>query len=159
MTAVILTAAAGAVVLADHGHTPFDALFERVGLEQSVDPDLLRAIARRESSFVASAVSPPNANGTRDYGLMQINEATARALGRDAAKLLDPEYNVRTAVELLKRLKQELGSQFDSMTWVAAYNAGSPAIKARGIFNVVYVSGVVFHWLAYTLARQAKGGK
>ena len=154
----ILVAGAAAIAVADHASTPFDSMFERVGTEMGVDPDLLRAIARHESSFNPRAVSPVNPNGTRDYGLMQLNEQTARALTLDVSRLLEPEYNVRGAVTLLKRVRSELGAQFDAISWVASYNAGTPAIKKHGVFNGAYVSAVVYHWLGYTMARQVKGG-
>ncbi len=149
--------AAGALA-SDYMKTPFDATFERVAASSGVPADLLRALARHESGFRPSAISPVNANGTRDYGLLQINEATARALGREVSRLTDPAYNVETAAVLLKRIRVELKDRFAPYTWVAAYNAGAPAILRRGVFNAAYASAVTWHWQMYQLATLLKGG-
>lgn len=152
---------AGAAALLTIGYleTPFDRDFEEVGAARGIDPDLLRAIARQESQFVPTAVSQANRNGTRDFGLMQVNEATARALGRDQARLLEPRYSIDTAAELLQRIRSELGGKLSEWTLIAAYNAGSPAILSRGVFNVAYASAVSWNLSLYRLARLLKGGR
>lgn len=147
-----VTVAAAALLSRDYRETPFDALFESEAKRTGVPSDLLRAIARQESTFNAGAVSPVNRNGTRDYGLMQVNEATARAMGRDVGLLLVPAYNVAVAADYLRAIKRELGPLWSEWTWVAAYNAGSPAIRARGVFNVAYASAVTWHLNLYRLA-------
>lgn len=140
-------------IVADHLSTPYDALFDAAGKRHGLDPNLLRAIGRKESGFRADAVSKPNANGTRDYGVMQINENTAKALGVPRDALMNPGISIETAGRLLTSLKQELGEKLTINTLIAAYNAGSPAIKRRGIFNIEYVSEVMTHLQLYSLGR------
>lgn len=152
-----VTAAAGAALVADYLATPFDSIFEAEEKYSAVPATLLSAIARQESGFRASVVGMPNSNGTRDYGLMGINDATARALKLEVSQLLDPAYNVRAGARILNALARELGAQWSPYTWVAAYNAGSPAILKRGVFNVGYASAVTWHWQLYRLAQLLQG--
>jgi soluble lytic murein transglycosylase-like protein len=140
----------------DYGPTPFDPLFERYGARFDIPVPLLQAIARRESRLDASAKGEINHNRTRDWGVMQVNDGQAAVMGYDASRLLEPEYNISIATELLARLRRELGEQFGTIEWIAAYNAGSPAIKARGVFNVAYVSEVLFHLAGYTMAAAVR---
>lgn len=158
---LLLTIGLGAVaatwLVADHGPSPFDAAFDRIGRAREVPPLLLKSLARVESGFNPSAVSPPNTNGTRDRGLMQINDRTAQALGRDPARLLEPDYSIDIAAELLVSLRRELGERFSTFSWIAAYNAGAPAILRRGIFNAAYASLVHHHFLLYQVRALLAG--
>jgi len=155
-----VTLAAASILTADYLKTPFDALFNRFGPAYDVPPDLLRAIARKESRFRPTAVYDQNDPGEgRDVGLMQINEVTARRMGRDVDRLKEPAYAVETACLYLRAVRRELGASFSIFTWIAAYNAGSPAIKRRGIFNLEYTAEVFWHFSLYQLATLARGGK
>jgi soluble lytic murein transglycosylase-like protein len=156
MLTITVAAAAAGLLVADYVSTPFDPIFDSEGDASGIPATLLRAFARQESSFRPDVIGAPNANGTRDYGLMGINDATARAMGLEVGKLLDPRYNVHAAVALLLRLKRELGTAYSPQTWIAAYNAGSPAILRRGVFNVAYTSEVNWHWQLYQLASLVK---
>lgn len=150
-------AGAAAVLTMDHGRTPFDEAFAAAAAATGLPAPLLKAHARVESGF-KSVRSKPNANGTADLGVMQINEATARALQLDPARLVaEPAYCITAAARLMVSIGRELGAQADVFHRIAAYNAGSPAIKRRGIFNVGYVSAVYWHFLLYTLAQPLKG--
>jgi hypothetical protein len=126
--------------------------------KHDIPGELLRAIARVESSFRPNARNDKNDPGEgADIGLMQINERTARALKRDVSLLNDPAYNLETACLLLVSLRRELGPKFSLMTWAAAYNAGAPAIRRRGVFNQAYASNVVWHALLYQIASGLRG--
>lgn len=154
LTLMLVAAAVGAsYIVANHLSTPFDDLFDAAGKKHNIDPNLLRAIARRESNFNPKAVSPANRNGTRDYGLMQLNEVTLKALGKSTADALSPSVAIDTAAVLLGQLRRELGDRLSPHTLVAAYNAGAPAIKRRGIFNLPYVESVMTHWQLYAIGR------
>ena len=59
----------------------------------SVDPNLLVSIAQRESGL-DPAIVHTNTNGTRDFGLMQMNEANFGLLGLTAQTALDPCQSV-----------------------------------------------------------------
>ena len=48
-------------------------VFERVSSQTGMRPDLITAIAQTESGLDPNAISPPNADGSKDYGLFQIN--------------------------------------------------------------------------------------
>ena len=144
-------------VLGDYSATPFDPIFARYGARFDIPLPLLQAIARHESRLDPSAKGELNRNRTRDWGLMQVNDGQAAVMGYDVARLLEPEYNVALAAQLLARIRGELGDRFGTLEWIAAYNAGSPAIKARGVFNISYVSSVLYHLAAYTIAEQRAG--
>ena len=56
--------------------------FEEAGKKYGISPQLLWAIAKTESNFNPTAVNY-NKNGSFDYGLMQINSAWYKGLGRE----------------------------------------------------------------------------
>lgn len=155
---IVVSVGAAALLVTDHLRTPYDQLFDSAALKHGIPGELLRAIARVESSFRPNARNDKNDPGEgADIGLMQINVRTANALKRDVAKLYDPAYNLETACLLLVSLRRELGPKFSLMTWAAAYNAGAPAIRRRGVFNQAYASNVVWHALLYQIASGLRG--
>ena len=98
---------------------PYADLFTAAGARHGVDPALLAAVAKVESGFDSSAVSPAGATG-----LMQFMPATAADLGVDPA---DPASAVDGAARYLRRLTDRFGSTDLAL---AAYNAG-PGTVAR----------------------------
>lgn len=82
-----------------------------------VDPAMLVGIARVESGLNPAAIHV-NANGSRDYGIAQINDSNFAMLGLDAASALDPCKSFTAASRLLMMLSR--------------YNTGSPS---RGLLN------------------------
>ena len=103
------------------------AYFPLTGLEArplGLPPELVMAIARRESEFNHAVVSPSGAQG-----LMQVMPETARAMARrlaepfEQARLTrDPAYNARLGAAYLAGLRDRFGT---SVALVAAgYNAG-----------------------------------
>lgn len=151
---LVVGAAAGlAWIVRDHLTTPYDALFDTAGAKHKVPSNLLRAIAWWESrgSFNASAVSPENSNGSRDYGLMQINSRTLAAYGLSVSAALSPATSIDTAARLLVEIRKTLGPRFSAFTWPMAYNVGPDlAPHAAG---QVYASQVLWHWQLYDLGR------
>ena len=99
------------------------AASERYGL----DPDLVFAVIRTESSFKPDAVSSAGAKG-----LMQIMTPTAEWVcwryneEYDPSRIFEPEYNI----ELGCRLLSYLIDHYDGNTEyaVAAYNAGNSRV-------------------------------
>ncbi|GAB6966227.1 lytic transglycosylase domain-containing protein [Komagataeibacter kakiaceti JCM 25156] len=88
--------------------------------------DMQLAVARQESGFDASVVSPAHA-----VGLMQMMVPTAREVARklgltdthvSAASLTDPQLNMRLGAAYLSDIAQRLGNVIPYMA--AAYNAG-----------------------------------
>jgi len=147
------TLAAVAVSIGEHRKTPYDDLFEESAAKYGVDPNLLRAIAKHESGMRPTAISGINTNGTKDYGLMQINERTAKAMKVAIDDLLNPRVSIDTAGKLLRAMKSELGQYYNPFTLISAYNVGSPTVvKNKGkIVNVSYTSSVWYHWQSFAI--------
>jgi type IV secretion system protein VirB1 len=82
-----------------------------------LDPTTIAGIAQHESGFDPLRISAPNANGSRDYGLMQINERNFRWLGLTGETALDPCQSIAAAAHLL--------------TSFSRYNTGSPTTGLR----------------------------
>ena len=100
---------------------PYADLFTRAGARHGVDPSLLAAVAAKESSFNASAVSPAGAQG-----LMQFMPATAKGLGVNP---LDPNSAIDGAARYLSSLSKQFGS---TELALAAYNAGPGTVSKYG---------------------------
>ena len=100
---------------------PYADLFARAGARHGVDPSLLAAVAAKESSFNASAVSPAGAQG-----LMQFMPATAKGLGVNP---MDPTSAIDGAARYLSSLSKQFGS---TELALAAYNAGPGTVSQHG---------------------------
>lgn len=106
------------------GPTPYDACFAQAGAYYKIHPLLLKAIARQESSMIASAVGN-NTNGTQDLGLMQINSThlpRLAAAGVTRQRLLtEPCTNIAVGAWLLADAIRRYG-----MSWTAVGTYHSP---------------------------------
>lgn len=76
------------------------SITEKIGEQYNICPELLQAIAWRESRFDETAV---NASGTC-YGIMQVSEKWHSHRMNTGENLLDPETNIRVAAEYLSEL-------------------------------------------------------
>lgn len=118
--------------------------FEEIGKSLSLDPALLKAIAKVESSFNPKAISPKGA-----LGLMQLLPTTAQLVGvRDP---FDPLENLKGGASYLKQLIQEFG---DISLALAAYNAGPEKVRAyQGIppypETQQYVKNVLYYYTLF----------
>jgi len=103
--------------------------FEDAARRYDVPASLLRAIARQESAMNPGAVGH-NANGSRDLGLMQINDAwlpTLAGYGITEAHLFDSCLNVHVGAWILADNIRRLGYGWNA---VGAYNVGCKQLTA-----------------------------
>jgi len=100
-----------------------DAIFEAAGQKYDISPDLLKAVAKVESSFRADATSPVGA-----MGIMQLMPGTARYLG--VTDPYDPEQSIMAGAKYLKEQLDRF--EGDVKLALAAYNAGWPAVVKHG---------------------------
>jgi len=91
---------------------------------QSINADLLEAVAWRESRLRHTAVSPKGA-----IGVMQIMPSTAAALGIDG---FDVRQNIEGGATYLRQMLNRYGGNLALA--LAAYNAGPGAVdRYRGV--------------------------
>ena len=88
----------------------------------TVDPNLVLSIAQQESGLRPEVVHL-NKNGTRDFGLMGINETNFPLLHLTAETALDPCQSIRAASDLIAILSR--------------YNSGSPTRSVNYATQVV----------------------
>ena len=72
------------------------------GIEDK-DVDILMCIAYHESKFKAKAINHSNKNGTKDYGLFQINSIWKKPCGFTAQELLDVDNNIKCAAYVYEK--------------------------------------------------------
>lgn len=105
----------------------FHPLIENVSKQFGIPAAFIRAVAREESGFEPTAVSPANA-----YGLIQLIAPTARrhagelGLPSDPASLKLPEINLPIGANFIRYLWQRY--QSNPAVVPAAYNAGQGAV-------------------------------
>lgn len=99
----------------------------------NVNPDVLLAIAKVESGFNPSAENV-NKDGTKDYGMFQINERNLKWLGLDVEQVINPCTASYVAGFILKRCINEYGYSWKA---VDCYNKGKNAKE-----NSKYVKNV-----------------
>lgn len=123
VTVALLALALPAAARPSLATTPFDSCFEKAGAYYGINPLLLRAIARQESSMNPRAHNR-NTNGTVDIGLMQINTwhmpRLAKA-GVNEQRLWDPCVNIAVGAWVLADAVSRHG-----MTWKAVGIYHSP---------------------------------
>jgi soluble lytic murein transglycosylase len=96
--------------------------------EFDLDPDLLAAIVRQESTFDLDALSPAGARG-----LAQLLPGTAASTARgldvtfDPAWITVPDLNLHLGAAHLAALLRRFDGRVDLA--VSAYNAGTPAVR------------------------------
>lgn len=104
---------------------PFGSLIYEVAARYSLNPDLVAAIVRVESSFNPRARSRKGA-----CGLMQLLPETARRFGLRRKDLFDPAKNLDAGARYLRWLADRFGH--DPVRVLAAYNAGEGAVQRYG---------------------------
>jgi soluble lytic murein transglycosylase len=101
---------------------------EAYSRQRDLDPYLVAALIRQESTFNPSVRSRAGARG-----LMQILPSTGRGLARREGTsygrqgLYDPEMNIRLGTRYLKQMLEEFGGRIDFA--LAGYNAGPHRVR------------------------------
>lgn len=105
--------------------------WESVARKWNVNPHVLYAIAKTESSLNPHAINRSNANGTEDIGLMQINSwwlPRLAKMGVTRGDLFKPCVSLDVAGWILSQNMARHGN-----TWkaIGAYNAVTPSKQQR----------------------------
>lgn len=127
--------------------TKYDSYFKEAAEKYGVSESLLKAIAKAESNFNANDVSSAGA-----IGVMQLMPATAEELGVEDP--YDPEQNIMGGAKCIAQKLEEFDG--DEELALAAYNAGSGAVKRNGgvpSYCKSYVSKVLSYKEAYETAK------
>jgi hypothetical protein len=100
-----------------------EGLIAEAADRESLNPDLIRAVIRRESGFKSCAVSPKGA-----MGLMQLMPETAQELR--VYNTFDPKQNVQAGAAFLKQLLERYHGNLGLA--LGAYNAGPARVSESG---------------------------
>ncbi|KWO60727.1 BapC protein [Burkholderia ubonensis] len=116
--------------------------FDEAAKYQQVNPLILRAIAWQESRNRPDARNK-NANGSTDYGLMQINSIhllvlSRYGIGRDT--LMEPCKNVYIAAWHLRQKMNRYGNTWQA---VGAYHSETPSLRDK---YAKQIAGILTQW-------------
>ena len=106
----------------------YDHYFDEAGQYYNIPPLLLKKIATIESGINPNAINN-NANGTKDYGLMQINSSHLHRLsqwGINETNILDPKINIYAGSWLLSEHIKEHGFNLQA---IGRYHSATPSYK------------------------------
>lgn len=100
-----------------------ESYYTQAGSYFGLDPQLLWAIAYKESRHSPYIISQRNKNGTYDIGIMQINSSHLPRLknqyGISEKDLLNPQINIFIGAEILKMCFDKHG---DTQNGITCYN-------------------------------------
>jgi soluble lytic murein transglycosylase-like protein len=116
--------------------------FDDAAAYQKVNPLILRAIAWQESHNRPDA-QHKNANGSIDYGVMQINSIHLAALSRygiSSHVLMEPCKNVYIAAWHLRQMMNKYGNSWRA---VGAYHSETPALSSLYSHQII---GILTRW-------------
>ncbi|MFC5474045.1 lytic transglycosylase domain-containing protein [Paraherbaspirillum soli] len=111
------------------------ACWRQAATSYGVNPDLLYAIAKTESSLNPRAINR-NKDGSYDIGLMQINSRWFPQLekyGVDREQLYDPCVSIQVGAWILAQNMRRLGNSWNA---VGAYNSGNPVLRMKYAMRV-----------------------
>lgn len=101
-----------------------DSYYTQAGEHYGLDPQILWAIAYKETRHNPKLVSKANKNGTYDIGIMQINSSHLPRLkklyGIERKHLLDPKINIFVGAEILKMCFDKHGH--NTQNGITCYN-------------------------------------
>ena len=137
MKQALLTVAAILSALLAAGPAHADC-FDEAARYQKVNPLILRAIAWQESHNRPDALHK-NANGSTDYGLMQINSVhlpTLAQYGISTNTLMEPCKNVYIAAWHLRQQMNKYGNTWQA---VGAYHSETPTLRDQYAQQIVAI--------------------
>lgn len=114
--------------LAEHQHR-IGACWDKAGATYKIDPWLLMAYAKTESSFNPNAVNKANKNGSVDYGMMQINSIWLPTLKKHNITkddLLEPCVSIFVGAWIAAQNIKHFGYNVDG---IGAYNSRTVSIR------------------------------
>lgn len=107
--------------------------FDEAGRQYDINPRILRAIARVESSFNPRAVNW-NTNGTYDFGVMQINSIWGHTYGEEWWSTLgDPCTNIKAGAMILASCMKKYGYTWEG---IGCYNSQTPGKRDKYALKV-----------------------
>ncbi len=132
----------------------FRPSIEGAALRHGIDPNLLTAVIRAESSGDPTAVSPKGAKG-----LMQLIDSTAAAYG--VTDSFHPHDNIMGGAAYLSELMERFPNPRHAL---AAYNAGPTAVRTHGGIppypeTQAYVERVMADWARLTTKGESDVGR
>lgn len=126
--------------------TKYDEYFKEAAQKYDVSESLLKAIAKAESNFNPNDVSSAGA-----IGIMQLMPETAKELG--VSDPYDPKENILGGAKCISQKLKEFNGDLELA--LAAYNAGSGAVKRNGgvpSYCKSYISKVLSYKEAFETA-------
>jgi soluble lytic murein transglycosylase-like protein len=148
MKRTFVTVAAVIATLLAAGQARADC-FDEAAQYQKVNPLILRAIAWQESHNRPEALHK-NANGSTDYGLMQINSVHLPVLaqyGISSSTLMEPCKNVYIAAWHLRQQMNKYGNTWQA---VGAYHSETPTLRDQYARQIV---AILQKWKLLTASR------
>lgn len=106
--------------------------------EYEVDLEIVYAIMFHESRFIWDVKDNINTNGTRDRGLMQINEINWQWLADIGLDVNDPYDNIECGIYMLSYLT----NKYDTTSALMAYQCGEGGMKR--LVNSGYITNFVY---------------
>ncbi|MDP3301433.1 MAG: lytic transglycosylase domain-containing protein [Sulfuricurvum sp.] len=117
-------------------NTLYDRYFKEAGVHYNIPPLLLENIVNIESGGNPNAIRVNN-NGTKDYGLMQINTIHFRQLsawGICEGNILDPKINIFAGSWLLSEHIKERGFNLQA---IGNYHSKTQIHKDRWLKKLI----------------------
>lgn len=114
----------------------YDPYFQKAGTYYNIPPLLIKNIAQIESAGNPNAIRI-NDNGTRDYGLMQINSIHFKRLERwgiNERNILDPQINIYAGSWLLSEHIKAHGFNLQA---IGNYHSATPVHKEKWLRRLV----------------------
>ncbi|MCS7165796.1 MAG: lytic transglycosylase domain-containing protein [Candidatus Calescibacterium sp.] len=101
----------------------YDSIICEASQKYNIDPNLIKAVIKKESNFNPKAQSEAGAKG-----LMQITDITAKHLR--VKNPFDPKQNIMGGAKYLAQLLDQFNNDLELA--IAAYNAGPGNVKKYG---------------------------